>query len=298
MTTVRNALLVTGASGHLGRSVIECLLAGAAKGRPIIATTRSPDKLADFAARGVEVRAADFEQGASLDDAFKGADRMLLISTDALDRPGRRLEQHVAAIAAAKKAGVRHVVYTSLTNPGPESLVTIAPDHRETEAALAEASFGHTILRNNFYTEYLLPGLPYAVKSGGFANAYGNGGVGYVSREDCARIAGAALAADFDGRAVHDVTGPAAITQTELAAIVSELTGRKVTYTAIDGATSKAHLVAAGLPAPVADLLVSFELAGAKGQLAVASTAVETLIGKKPISVRDFLTKNVEALTA
>jgi NAD(P)H dehydrogenase (quinone) len=134
-------LLVTGASGQLGRRVLELLLERNAG--PIIATTRTPASLAGFAARGVDVRRADFEDDASLTAAFAGAKRALLISTDAVDRPGRRLAQHRSAIAAFERAGIEHVVYTSLPNP-IDTPVTIAPDHAGTEAALAASKLGVT----------------------------------------------------------------------------------------------------------------------------------------------------------
>lgn len=289
-TNESGTLLVTGASGNLGRRVVELLLAsGQHERRKIVATTRTPEKLADLERRGIEVRAASFEDPSSLAVAFAGVERALLISTDALDRPGRRLEQHANAVNAAKRAGVRHIVYTSLTNPGLESLVTIAPDHRETERLIADGGFGYALLRNNMYTDYLLHHLPHEVAAGKIVNAYGDGRVGYVTRDDCARAAAAALASTFDGRAVHDVTGPAALTQAELANIVSEISGKRVTYLAVDGDTSKRNAIAAGLPAPVAELLVSFELAGAKGQLDVALGAVQALAGVAPTSVREFL---------
>jgi NAD(P)H dehydrogenase (quinone) len=291
-----HALLVTGASGQLGRLVLEHLLAGAAKGRPIVAATRSPEKLAGFAARGVQVRAANFDDPATLAPAFRGVERALIVSTDALDRPGHRMEQHLAAVRAAKAAGVAHVVYTSLVHPDPDSLVTIAPDHFQTEQVIAESGLGHTVLRNNLYTDYLVPGVAYAVKSGKIANAYGAGKVGYVTREDCARAAAFALGAPFTGKAVLDVTGPEAITQTELAAIVSKVTGRRVEYAAIDRDMALKAYIGAGLPAPVAELMVSFDLAGAAGQLAAASSAVLELTGTPPTSVADFLERNRAAL--
>jgi NAD(P)H dehydrogenase (quinone) len=287
--TQRSRLLVTGASGHLGRRVLELLLASGTPASALIATTRKPDHLAELAARGVEVRAASFDAAETLTAAFRGADRALIISTDAVDVPGRRIAQHRAALHAAREAGVRHVVYTSLTNPGPESLVSIAPDHHATELALAEVFPSHAILRNNLYTDYLLGSLPHAVQAGRISNSLGDGAVGYVTREDCARAAAAALAADFEGRAVHDITGPRAITQAELASIVAELTGRRVVYEAVDAETSQRRLVQAGLPEPVAALLVSFERSGRKGQLAVAPGAVLQLTGTAPVSARDFL---------
>ena len=140
-----NTLLVTGASGQLGRRVITHLVqTHRVAAQNIIATTRKPEALADLAAQGVVVRSADFDDPVSLAKAFAGADRLLLISTDALDRPGRRLEQHVNAVNAAVKAGVKHVVYTSMPRPDPGSPIPFAPDHLGTEKALASSPLGWT----------------------------------------------------------------------------------------------------------------------------------------------------------
>jgi NAD(P)H dehydrogenase (quinone) len=289
-------LLVTGASGHLGRRVLELLLANEdTRGQKLVATTRTPDKVGDLAARGVDVRAASFDEPQTLEAAFRGVDRALIVSTDALDRPGRRVAQHRAALQAARAAGVRHVVYTSLTNPGPGSLVSLAPDHHETEQAIIASGLSHALLRNDMYSDYLLPGLAHALRSGRIVNSYGDGAVSYVTREDCARAAAAALAGSFEGRAVFDIAGPAAITQTELAAIVSDVTGQRISYEAVDADTAKRNLVASGLPDAIADLLVSFERSAKHGQLAVAS-AVRALTGAEPQSVRDFLVANRAAL--
>ena len=294
-----SALLVTGASGHLGRRVAELLLASeAARERGLIVTTRTPDAVADLAARGAMVRRADFEDDASLEAAFRGVQRALIVSTDALDRPGRRIAQHRAAVAAARAAGVRHLLYTSLTNPGPESLVTLAPDHDATERAILAAGLGYTILRNNLYTEYLLPGLVRALKVGALRNSYGAGAVAYVTREDCARAAAAALLSTFDGRAVLDISGPNAVTQRELVAIASEVANRSLTYVPIDAAAAKRALIERGLPEAASELIVSFERAGAQGQLAVTSSAVQDLTGAAPASVRDFLLAQRAVLAA
>jgi len=287
-------LLVTGASGHLGRRVVELLLE--AKAGTVIAATRDPAKIADLAARGAVARKADFDDEASLVAAFAGVDRLLLISTDALGRPGHRLEQHRAAVRAAVRAGVKHIVYTSLTNPGVESPITIAPDHRLTEEAIAATSLGFTILRNNLYADLLLQSLPHAVATGALVTSMGSGAIGYVTREDCARAAAAALASADPGRTTLDITGPAALTQAELAGISAALTGRVIAHVAVNGADAKAGMIGAGLPPFLADLLVSFELAAARGELAVASTAVLDLTGRAPTSVANFLAANRGAL--
>ena len=220
------SVLVTGASGHLGRRVVEMLLE--ARAGHVIATTRHPERIHDLARQGVQVRRADLDEDvATISRAFVGAERMLLVSTDALDRQGHRLEQHQRAIAAAVSAGVRHVVYTSIVHPEPGSPVLIAPDHYGTEVALESAGLGFTVLRNNLYADLLLMSLPRAVASGRLEAAAGTGGAAYVTREDCARVAAAALASDFTGKRTLDVTGPEVVTYALLASLATELSGRR-----------------------------------------------------------------------
>jgi NAD(P)H dehydrogenase (quinone) len=280
-------LLVTGGSGQLGRRVLELLLE-AGSGR-LIATTRNPEKLADLAIRGVVVRQADFDDAGSLPSAFAGADQLLLISTDAVDKPGRRIAQHRGAVQAAVQAGVKHVVYTSLTRPEPGSPVTFAPDHYGTEQALAASPLGWTILRNNVYTDFLLRALPQAVATGKLVAAAGEGGAGYVTREDCARAAAAALTSQGLDRKILDITGPAVVTHAELAKIASDLTGRPVAYVRAEPEELRKGLLAAGIPEVFADIVVSFDVARAKGTLAVVSDAVAELTGRAPMSVAAFL---------
>jgi NAD(P)H dehydrogenase (quinone) len=286
-------LLVTGAGGRLGRRVVE-LLVEADAGK-VIATTRRPEKLADLAARGVEVRRADFDEPDSLARAFAGADRMLLVSTDALHLPGLRLRQHRNAVAAAEKTGVGHVVYTSAPAPHPTPESSLIDDHFWTEQALAASSLAWTILRDNIYAEIILRGLPHAVATGRLVTACGESGRSYVTREDCARTAAAALAS-ASGRQILDVTGPAAVTQAELAAIASELTGRPVTHVSVGPAELREGLRHAGLPPFMADALVAFDVAAAQGYHAVVTPTVKALTGREPTSVRAFLTAHRAAL--
>ncbi|MDC0743893.1 SDR family oxidoreductase [Polyangium mundeleinium] len=288
------AFLVTGASGHLGRRVLELLLAQGVG--PIVATTRTPDALKEFAAKGIEIRRADFEDEKGLADAFQGVGRALLISTDALDRPGRRLAQHAAALRAFEASGVTHVVYTSLTNPRAGSPILIAGDHRETEAALAASRLDFTILRNNLYTDLLLQSLPQAIAAGQLVDARGEGAIGLVTREDCARAAAAALAGAAAGRRTLDVTGPAVVTSAEIAAIASELSGRTVQHVSVTPDALEAGLVQHGLPSGVAKVLVSFDVAAQKGELAVATSVVKDLTGHAPQSVAAFLEAHRAAL--
>jgi NAD(P)H dehydrogenase (quinone) len=289
-------LLVTGASGHLGQRVVELLLE--AKAGQVIAATRTPEKLADLVGRGVEVRQADFDDPGSLAAAFAGVDRLLLISTDAVGEPGQRLAQHRAAVAAAVQAGVKHVVYTSLTRPEPGTPITIAGDHYGTEQALAKSPLDWTVLRNNVYTDYLLMSLPQAVAMGQLVAAAGEGGVGYVTREDCARAAAAALASTATGRVTLEITGPEVVTYVELAQIASETSGRPINYISVAPDAMQNILVGAGLPPFYAEALVSFQTATAQGTLGIATNAVAELTGAAPQSVRNYLLAHKEALLA
>jgi NAD(P)H dehydrogenase (quinone) len=287
-------LLVTGASGHLGRRVVELLLEKQAG--KIVAATRTPEKLADFAERGVIVRHADFDNYDSLENAFAGVDRLLIISTDVVGEPGRRISQHVNAVKAAEQAGVKHVVYTSLTNPEPGSPVLLAVDHHATEQALTESSLGWTLLRNNVYADMLIGSIQRAIQMGTLFSAGGDGKTGYVTREDCARAAAAALAEPFEGRRTLDITGPEAVSQYDLAAIASEISGRKITYVPLEVETLVQNMVSAGLPRPIAEAYASFDAGIAAGTLDVVSDAVEALTGQKPTSVCEFLTAQRDLL--
>ena len=290
----QSTLLVTGASGQLGRRVVE-LLQETYSG-PIIAATRTPDKLSGFAGRNVTVRRADFEDTFSLDEAFAGVDRLLLISTDAVDVPGRRIQQHINAITAAERAGVKHIVYTSIIHSGPQSPAFVVPDHRATEAALAESGMGWTVLRENIYMDLQLMSVGQAIKIGTVANANGTGKAAYITREDCARAAAAALSASFEGRRMLDITGPEAVSQEDVAALASQLSGKDIRYAPVDVDTLVGYMTGAGMPRPVAEAYATFDVAIAQGEFAAVSSAVEDLTGRKPQSIAEFLIAHRDAL--
>ena len=296
MANPRKPLLVTGAAGNLGRRVVELLLE--AKAGPIIATTRTPEKLADFAKRGVEVRKADFNDPKTLKAAFAGAERLLLISTGDLFPEGARLRQHRAAVEAAVDANVKHVIYTSAPSPYPTPKGSLINDHFWTEQALFASPLEWTILRHHLYTEFLLGTLSTALKFGQLTTSVGKAGVNYVTREDCARTDAAALASDWSGRRVLDVTGPAPITQDELASLASKLTGKPLRHVAVARADHAKLLEAAKLPPFLIDALLNFNEQGAHGYHSVSPPTVQALTGKPPTSVQEFLTANKAALTA
>jgi NAD(P)H dehydrogenase (quinone) len=285
-----SSLLVTGASGHLGRIAVEELLArGATR---VIAGTRDPSRLADLATRGVEVRKVDFDDAAGLPAAFAGVERMLIVSTDGI---GTRIAQQTAAITAAKSAGVSHIVYTSAPAARPNADAGLNPEHFWTEVALATSGLDFTILRNHMYAENNLMDLPQAIASGQLFGLIGDRGTSYVSRADAARAAAGALLA-AGGKSIEDVTGPAPVTNEERARLAADITGKPVTVTALPPAALKAGMIAAGIPEGFAEVLVAFQRDAVTGHHGVVTDTVERYSGRKPQALADFLAANSAAL--
>ena len=292
MNHIHDRLLVTGASGQLGRAVIELLLSSGAT--HLIAATRTPEKLVHLKERGVEVRAADFDRPDALRSAFAGVDRLVLISTDALEVPGKRLAQHRAAVAAAVENGVQHVVYTSAPSPHPPTQGSLIDDHFWTEAALFAAPLTWTILRNQLYMELILMGAEQATKSGQLFSATAGRGRAYVAREDCARAIAGALAG-AGGSEVLDVTGAAAVTQDELATLLGDATGKTVTHVEVPPQGLAEGLAHAGLPPYMVKVIVDFDVDAAQGYHALVTSTIERLTGARPVSLQEFLSKHLGA---
>lgn len=293
MTDHRNdTLLVTGASGHLGRLAVEELLArGATR---IVAGTRDPSKLADLAAKGVEVRKVDFDDAANLAGAFAGVDRVLIVSTDGI---GTRVAQQTAAVAAATAAGVQHIVYTSAPAARPNADAGLNPEHFWTEAAIFGSGLGFTILRNHMYAENNLMDAAHVVASGQLFGLIGDRGTSYVARADAARTAAGALLS-AEGNSIEDVTGPAAVTNVERAALYTQLTGKPVQVIALPVADLTAGMVAAGIPEGFAQALVAFQRDAVSGHHGVVTDTVERYSGRKPQTLADVLSANKAALVA
>jgi NAD(P)H dehydrogenase (quinone) len=292
MSDYSNSTLgVTGASGHLGRAVIANLLARGAT--HVVAITRDPAKLNDLAAR-VEVRAADFNDPASLSSAFAGIDRLLVISSDDFnDRAG----QHRRAVDAAEASGVKHIAYTSIASPYPDPSSMVFDSHFWTEARLSQSGMTWSILRNNLYADYLLPTAQHAIASGQLFHAAQSGRRAYVTRDDCAAAAAGALLT-ADGRRVFDVTGPEALSSEDLAALFASLAGRPVVAQNLPADALTAGLKQGGVPEAMAGLLTRFDTDAAKGYLGIVTNAVEELTGRPPESVASFLARNQTALAA
>ncbi len=293
MALAQQKILVTGANGKLGRRVIELLTAAGVAG--VVAGSRDPDRFS--AHKGVETRRVDFDDAALLERAFNGIDRALIISTDRIDVPGLRIRQHRAAVDAAKRAGVKHVFYTSMLNP-EGSLIPFAPDHYETEQAIERSGLDFTILRVSWYAENLLGSLPGVVASGKWFTSAGNGRINYVAREDVARAAAAALVTRKGTRERLDITGPAALTIAELAAIVADISGKSIEVVQLSDEQLAAGVRAAGVPEPFIPLVVGTDANIRAGKFDVVSDAVKNLTGTAAESVRAFLSTNKAAWPA
>lgn len=276
-------LLVTGASGNFGRIAVEELLArGATK---VIAGTRDPSKLQDLAAKCVEVRKLDFDDASTLPAALAGVERLLIISTNDI---GRRVAQQTAIVDAAKAAGVKHIVYTSAPAARPDADAGLNPEHFWTEVAIATSGADFTILRNNMYAENIFMEAGQILASGQIFGLIGDRGTSYVTRADTARTAAGALLS-AEGKTIEDVTGPAPVTNVERAALLGQLSGKKIDVIALTPAQLQQGMVAAGVPEGFAAALVAFQRDAVTGYHGVVSDVVERYSGRKPTAYADFL---------
>ncbi|HEY0290377.1 MAG TPA: SDR family oxidoreductase [Pseudomonas sp.] len=268
--------VITGATGQLGRLVIDQLLQHVPASR-IIAAVRSPEKAADLAAKGVQVRHADYSQPATLDTAFNGAKKILLISSNEL---GQRATQHKAVIDAAKRAGVELLAYTSVLHADTSAL-ELAEEHRQTEDAIGNSGVPSAILRNGWYTENYTAAITNDIAHGAHFGCAGEGRISSAPRADYAAAAVAVLtsSAPQAGR-VYELAGDEAYTLSEFAAQIALQSGKPVVYTNLPEADYKAALSQAGLPEVVAQLLANSDSAASTGALFDDSRALSKLIGR------------------
>ncbi len=287
-------LVVTGASGHLGRLTLDALLAsGKVVPSDIIAATRNPAKLADYAQKGVDVRTADFNAQETLNAAFADAERVTIISVDL----GERVRRHMAAINAAKAAGASQLLYTSL--PKLDGVpVTFGDDHFATEDAIAASGLAYTILRNGWYAENLFMNLPNAIKSGQWFSSAGDGRASYAPRQNYAEALAAALLADGGENRIYTLTGTETFSTEEVVALANRILGTSIAVVNITDEQMAAGLRQAGMPDSVVPVLVSMSTNIRNGGLDVVTDDIRTLTGKAPQSLEDFLIANKEALLA
>ncbi|GAA1696848.1 SDR family oxidoreductase [Fodinicola feengrottensis] len=281
-------IVVTGATGQLGRLVIEGLRAKVPADQ-IVAAVRTPEKAADL---GVQVREADYGKPATLAAAFAGADQVLLISSSEV---GQRIPQHTAVVEAAQQAGVKHLIYTSAPKADDTALV-LAPDHAATERIIRASGLPFTFLRNGWYTENYAQKVQDGVARGSFAGSAGQGAVATATRADYAAAAVAVLTSDgHDGR-VYELSGDHAWTYADLAETIAQAAGKAVTYEDLTPDAHRTALAAAGLPEPVVELVVGLDRNTADGLLGQTSGELRALIGRPTTPYQDTVAQMVKSL--
>ncbi len=287
------SVAVTGASGHLGRLVVESLLARGADPSRVVALARTTARAADLADRGVEVREADYARPDTLAPALAGVDVLVLVSGSEV---GQRVRQHGAVIDAARSAGTGRVIYTSAPHADTTPLV-LAPEHKATEELLAASGLTTTILRNGWYTENYLPDVQRARETGEIANSAGDGRVASASRADYAEAAAVVALADdgaHDG-AVYELSGDVAWDFDELARTVTELLGRPVTYRRLSSEEHRELLLAAGLDEPTAGFVVALDGNVRDGLLAETNGDLARLVGRPTTPLAEGLRRTLDA---
>ena len=278
-------ILVTGATGNLGRLIIESLLERGAAPQSIVAGVRDVAKGADLSALGVAVAVVDYDQPATVASALEGVDSVVLVSGSEV---GRRVAQHQAVIDAAKAAGVTKFVYTSAPK-APTSDLVLAPEHKATEELIAAAGLPAVILRNNWYTENYAADLARAAETGVLAAGVGEGRVASASRKDFAEAAAVVLLEDGHIGQAYELGGDIAWTYSELAAAIADVTGRPVEYRALTAAEQTAALTAAGLDEGTVGFVVALDAGIRDGALGDTDGTLARLIGRPTTPLVDGL---------
>lgn len=275
---------ITGATGQLGRLVVEKLKSKGAKN--LVALVRSPEKAKDL---GIEAIAFDYEKPETLAASLKGIEKLMLISASEV---GKRAVQHENVINAAKEAGVKWIVYTSLLH-ADTTPISLAEEHIITEKLLKDSGIPHTILRNGWYTENYLGQVAPAISSGTLAGSAGDGKISSASREDYAEAAAVVLTTEGHQGKVYELAGDHSFTMDELAATISEHSKKPVVYKNLPAQEYAGMLAAAGLPEAFAQTLAGWDEGIAKNGLYNDSKTLSSLIGRPTTPFSETIAKNL-----
>lgn len=281
-------IVVTGATGQLGQDIVRRLAAHVSSSQ-IGASVRDPAKADDLAALGVRVRRGDFAEPDTLPQAFEGATQLLLVSSNAGAYGGDPLAQHRAAIAAARDAGVKRIVYTSHMGVGDRSAFPPMRDHFATEEMLRDSGLAWTSLRNGFYAASAVALMGDASTTGSI-EAPADGKVSWTAHADLAEAAALILADEgrFDGP-TPPLTASESLDLSDLATIASELTGRPIRREIITDDEQRTRMAARGAPPRAADMVIGLYVASRTGEFAATDPTLERLLGRKPIPMRDVI---------
>ncbi|MFJ3087845.1 SDR family oxidoreductase [Streptomyces sp. NPDC086838] len=285
------SIVVTGATGALGRLVVEHLLT-TVPASEVAAVVRDKEKAAGLAAKGVELRIADYDRPETLAGAFRSGDRVLLISGNQV---GSRVAQHTAVIDAAKAAGVAQLAYTGILG-GPDADFTLADEHRATEQLILDSGLPYTFLRNGWYTENQTENLAPVLAHGAVVGSAGEGRIAYASRDDYAAAAAVVLTGEGHLNRAYELSGDTALSYADYAAVVAKATGKEIVHNDVPAAVHQEILTGAGLPEDFAAILVDVDQAVRRGRLAGTSGELSRLIGRPTTPVSDTVAAAVAAL--
>ncbi|MCC3747846.1 SDR family oxidoreductase [Rouxiella badensis] len=284
-------IAVTGATGQLGRLVVEELLKNT-PANEIVAAVRNPAKAEDLNALGVDVRQADYSKPETLKTAFSGVDKLLLISSSEV---GQRTAQHQAVIDTAKQAGVKLIAYTSLLNLDSSPLL-LAKEHRDTEAALKSSGVPYVLLRNGWYTENYAASIAPSLAHNAFIGSASDGRISSAPRADYARAAAKVLLSEAQEGKIYELAGDQSYTLAEFAAEIARQSGKEVNYVNLPQADFAAALKGAGLPEGLADVLADSDIGASQGALYNDSQTLSRLLGHATGAYQDVIAKSLNAL--
>jgi NAD(P)H dehydrogenase (quinone) len=285
-------ILVTGATGKLGSKVVEKLLQSVPANQ-LAVSVRNPEKAAGLVSRGVEVRQGDFDQPQNLVTAFAGIDRLLIISADGDNET--RIRQHTDAVAAAERAGVKFIAYTSLAN-ATESTNIMAPPHVATEAAIIKTGIPYTFLRNNWYLENEIGSIQGVLAGAPWVTSAGSGKVGWALQQDYAEAAATVLTGNGHENKVYELSGPL-LSQEELVSALGAVLGKEIPVEQVSDETYAEIMKGLGLPDFVIPIVVGIQESIRNGSLAVESNDFEKVLGRPITSINEALTQIVNEIS-
>lgn len=285
-------LLVTGATGKLGSKVVEALLK-TVPANQLAVSVRNPEKAEGLRARGVEVRQGDFDRPETLDAAFAGIDRLLIISADGDNET--RIRQHTQAVAAAERAQVGFIAYTSLANAS-DTTMFLAPPHRAAEEAILKTGIPYSFLRNNWYLENEIPAIQGVQAGAPWVTSAGNGKVGWALQQDYAEAAAVVLAGNGHENTIYELSGKL-LTQEEIVSAVGTALGKEVPVQQVDDATYADIMKSAGLPDFIIPFLVDIQKGIRDGALEIESNDFEKLLGRPTTPIDEALRQIVAGIS-
>jgi len=283
-------ILVTGANGHFGKATIDFLLQKGYAANNIAALVRSEEKGAELKAKGINIRIGDYDNFDSLVAAFQGVDKLLLVSGTDLEN---RTAQQTNVVNAAKQAGVKHIVYTSVERKNETETSPIAmlgTSHIKTEEVIKQSGIAYTILRNNLYLEFLTWVLGDKVLETGIFFPAAEGKFAPATRTDMAEIAANVLTGEGHDNKDYNISGTEAFSFGDVAAVLTGISGKEIGYHSPDAATYISTMTGAGMPDAYAGMFAGFATAIQQGELLPATADAEKLLGRKPTSMKEFLT--------